>query len=134
MAMLKMNLPLAMQQLGYTNVHHHRMAERRLADFCRTFDYSLPTAKLDLPLWRAMTCILVQTVMLDMDASSLSASSSSSSSSSVASSPVEEPSVHRQSDQLPPFVVAVHMTQEEYTYLIRSAFQSLGHPSTAVTE
>ena len=113
MAMIKMNIPKCLAELGQPD-DMRRTAERRLADLLRTFDYSRPMAKLDLRLWRAMTCILLDMVLVTpMSSIDLGAKKSSDTS-------------KPQGLPLPAQVAAVGMSLEEYRYLTNSAIRSLG--------
>lgn len=71
----------------------------RLGDFLRTFDYSREAPKLGVKMWKAITCILLDLVMIE-----------SRREASVAT--------------VPPAVSAVEMTIDEYRYLTRSAVQT----------
>jgi len=61
MSMVKMNLPRALEELGFDRSDNHvrRLAEARLANFVRTFNYSDPMVKFDSTLWKALTVVLV---------------------------------------------------------------------------
>lgn len=61
MSMVKMNLPRALEELGFdrSDSHVRRLAGARLANFVRTFNYSDPMVKFDSTLWKALTIVLV---------------------------------------------------------------------------
>jgi hypothetical protein len=98
MAMVKMYLPKCMNELHHPN-NVLRSAERRLGDLLRTFDYSEEAPKLGVKLWKAMTCIFLDMVLIET----------------------------READPvttIPPSVQAVGMTLDEYRYFTRSALQT----------
>ena len=98
MAMIKMYLPSSMKELKHPD-DRRRMAELRIGDFLRTFDYSREAPKnLGVKMWKAITCILLDMVLVE----------------------TREASVER----VPPSVVTVGMTKDEYRYLTRSAVQT----------
>ena len=70
----------------------------RLGDFLRTFDYSREAPKLGVKMWKAITCILLDMVMVE----------------------TREAAV----ETVPPAVSAVEMSLDEYRYLTRSAVQT----------
>jgi hypothetical protein len=107
MAMLKMNVPMCLVQLQQP-VNTRRVVEQRLGDWLRTLDYSLASPKLNLPLWKAMTCVLLDMVL-------------------VLEGRKTTP------ENLPAVISAVGMTWEEYRYLTRSALLSLGNPNDTRT-
>jgi hypothetical protein len=61
MSMVKMHLPRALEELGYnkSDGRVRLLAQSRLANFVRTFNYSDASPKFDSSLWRALTVILV---------------------------------------------------------------------------
>jgi hypothetical protein len=98
MAMVKMYLPKCMNELHHPN-DVLRSAERRLGDLLRTFDYTEEAPKLGVKLWKAMTCIFLDMVLIET----------------------------READPVttvPPSVQAVGMTLDEYRYFTRSALQT----------
>jgi hypothetical protein len=106
MAMLKMNVPTCLVQLQQP-VNTRRVVEQRLGDWLRTLDYSLASPKLNLPLWKAMTCVLLDMVLVEARKTT--------------------------PDNLPAVISAVGMTWDEYRYLTRSALLSLGNPNETTT-
>ena len=110
-AMIKMNIPKCLSELNQPE-DMRRTAERRLADLLRTFDYSRPMAKLDLRLWRAMTCVLLDMVLIVTPAAE-----------EEIPSECQAPTYQT---TLPIQITEVGMSLEEYRYLTRSAIQSLG--------
>jgi hypothetical protein len=101
MSMLKMHLSHSLEELG-RSMEEKRHAETRLADFLRTLDYSKPMIKLDSRMWKAMTCVLLEIVLMDSTAAAAGNS------------------------RVPTSAKAVGMTPDEYRYLIRSAVISFG--------
>ena len=71
----------------------------RLGDLLRTFDYSREAPKLGVKMWKAITCILLDMVMVETR---------------------REASV----ETVPPAVSAVEMSLDEYRYLTRSSVQT----------
>lgn len=105
MSMLKMHISHSMDELGRSQ-EDKRLAETRLADFSRTLDYSRPMVKFDSRMWKAMTCVLLDMVLMD---------SKGTDNADVA---------------VPPAVNAVGITPDEYRYLTRSAVTSFGASSS----
>jgi hypothetical protein len=64
MAVLQMHIPRCLRELS-RSMEERRVAERRLADLLRCWDYSRPAAvKLDTSLSRALTCVLLDMVLV----------------------------------------------------------------------
>jgi hypothetical protein len=104
MALLQMHIPRCLQELG-RSMEERRTAERRLADLLRCWDYGRPAAvKLGTKLSRALTCVLLETVLVG---------------------PGGEDTV-----KLPASCQAIDMKLEEYRYLTRSAILSFGASSS----
>jgi hypothetical protein len=97
MAMIKLYLPRSLDELQHPK-DIRRTAEKRLGDFLRTFTYAHEAPKLQTKLWKAMTCIFLDMVLIET----------------------------RQPDKLPPSVQAVGMTLDEYRYLTQSAVPTFG--------
>jgi hypothetical protein len=97
MAMIKMYLPTSMRELKHPEAMR-RTAESRIADFLRTFDYSSEAPKLPVKMWKAVTCILLDMVLLETRVKTVM--------------------------NIPPAVQAVGMSVDEYKYLTRSAIQA----------
>lgn len=97
MAMVKMYLPSSMRELGHAP-DLQRTAESRIADWLRTFDYSAEAPKLPVNMWKAISCILLDMVLIESRSETV--------------------------DKLPPSVIAVNMTMDEYKYLTRSAVRA----------
>lgn len=97
MAMIKMYLPSSMEALNHPD-DMRRIAEHRIGDFLRTFDYSSEAPKLPTKLWKAITCILLDMVLLETRAKSV--------------------------ETIPQSVETVGMTLDEYKYLTRTAVQT----------
>jgi hypothetical protein len=105
MALLQMHIPRCLQELG-RSMEERRTAERRLADLLRCWDYGRPAAvKLGTKLARALTCVLLETVLMVPG--------------------------HEDTVKLPVSCQAVDMKMEEYRYLTRSAILSFGASSAA---
>jgi hypothetical protein len=100
MAMIKMYLPSSMEALKHPE-DMRRTAEHRIGDFLRTFDYSSEAPKLPTKMWKAVTCILLDMVLLETRPKSV--------------------------ESVPPTVEAVGITIDEYIYLTRSAVQTFQH-------
>jgi hypothetical protein len=100
MAMIKMYLPSSMEALNHPE-DMRRTAEHRIGDFLRTFDYSSEAPKLPTKMWKAVTCILLDMVLLETRPKSV--------------------------ESVPPTVEAVGITIDEYRYLTRSAVQTFQH-------
>lgn len=105
MAMLRLYLSGCMSELGHTS-EERRRSEKRLTDILRTFDYSRENPRLQVNLWKAMTCILLDMVLVE-----------------TRSDPIT---------QLPPSVAAVGMTIEEFRYLTRNTVTTFGLTVPAV--
>jgi hypothetical protein len=103
MAVLQMHIPRCLQELG-RSMEDKRIAERRLDDLLRCWDYGRPSVvKLDTKLARALTCVLLETVLV----------------------------VPGRTDavvKLPVSCQAVEMKVEEYRYLTRSAIINFVSP------
>eukprot|EP00980_Cylindrotheca_fusiformis_P021173 scaffold8136_cov127-Cylindrotheca_fusiformis.AAC.13 len=97
MAMIKMYLPSSMDAMNHP-ADMRRTAEHRIGDFLRTFDYSSEAPKLPTKMWKTITCILLDMVLIETRAKTV--------------------------DSVPPSVEAVGMTIEEYKYLTRKAVQT----------
>ncbi|CAJ1936597.1 unnamed protein product [Cylindrotheca closterium] len=101
MAMVKMYLPSSMHELGFQQ-ELQRTAESRIADWLRTFDYSSEAPKLPVKMWKAISCMLLDMVLVESRKTVV--------------------------EKLPPSVAAVGMSLEEYKYLTRSAVQAFQPP------
>lgn len=99
-SMLNMYLSSAMDDLGLFQ-EERRKVEVRLDNLLRTFKYSTAMVKYDSKLWKALTCVLVEMVMLDSTDRDEARGS------------------------LPSAVEEVGMVGDEYRYLTRSAVISL---------
>lgn len=97
MAMVKMYLPSSLREIGHPP-DLQRKAESRIADWLRTFDYSVEAPKLPVNMWKAISCILLDMVLIENRTVAV--------------------------EKLPPSVTAVGMTLDEYKYLTRSAVQA----------
>ena len=89
---------LDLHDKGISGFKGANRAKGRLGDFLRTFDYSREAPKLGVKMWKAITCILLDMVMVE----------------------TREASV----ETVPPAVSAVEMSLDEYRYLTRSAVQT----------
>ena len=94
MAMLRLYLAGCMEELNHP-LDARRRAEKRLMDILRTFDYSRENPRLPVGHWKAMTCILLDMVMIETRESVL--------------------------NKIPLSVDSVGVTLEEYQYLTRKA-------------
>ena len=101
MAMVKMYLPSSMHELGFRQ-DLQRTAESRIADWLRTFDYSSEAPKLPVKMWKAISCMLLDMVLVESRKTVV--------------------------EKLPPSVAAVGMSLDEYKYLTRSAVQAFIPP------
>lgn len=99
MAMVKLYLPNSLEELGFPQ-ELRRTADIRLGELLRSFSYVLEAPKLPAKLWKAMTCILLEIVL------------------------VENQKVEILT--LPRSVAAVGMTMDEYRYLSRTAVKNFG--------
>jgi len=97
-SMITMYLPSTLDVLGLQQDDKRRV-EMRLDNFLRTLLFSKPMAKLSSKLWKAMTCVLVDMVLLD----------------STQSTNVRLPAPGKE----------VGMVADEYKYLTRSAVTNL---------
>lgn len=97
-SMITMYLPSTLDDLGVQQ-HDRRRVEMRLDNFLRTLSFSKPMAKFGSKLWKAMTCVLVDMVLLD--------------------------STQSTNVLLPPPASEVGMVADEYKYLIKSAVTNL---------
>lgn len=99
-AMMNMHLSSSMEELCLPQ-ENRRQVERRLDNFLRTLDYSSPTPKCDSKLWRAMTCVLIDMILVDSSTES------------------------ERHITLPTSVKEAGIVLEEFKYLTRSAVTSL---------
>lgn len=105
MSILKMNLPSALSELKSTRDSDvYIAAEKKIGEIARTFNFSEPMAKFDDPrMWKVATIIFLEIVLI----------------------------THRPDPQnchephIPPSVLDVGMTMEEYQYLCLSAMTNL---------
>ena len=104
MAMVKMHLTASLDELSYP-FEDKRRAEQRLSDFLRTLNYENPMAKFDSRMWKAMTCVLLDMVLMG---------------------PSEG---ENRPATLPPAASNVGMVADEYRYLVHSAITSFGESS-----
>ena len=95
--MVKLYLPSSIKELGYSN-EVRRTAENRLGDLLRTFDYSREAPKLEVDLWKAMTSIFLDMVLIE-----------------TRKDPLET---------LPPSAEKMGMALDEYRYLTRSSLHT----------
>ena len=135
MSMLRMNLGRALEELGYdpTDSHLRRRAEGRLASLARTFAYPGPAPAFDRPLWRAATAVLTDACfppsvlysdVLEAEERASGGKEGEGKGTGVRQRQrkIPSPSPARAA---PPSVTALGITDVEYRYLTRSAFQSL---------
>jgi hypothetical protein len=97
-SMITMYLSSTLDVLGLQQDDKRRV-EMRLDNFLRTLSFSKPMAKLSSKLWKAMTCVLVDMVLLD--------------------------STQSTNMRLPAPAKEVGMVADEYKYLTRSAVTNL---------
>jgi hypothetical protein len=64
MAMLRLYLNGCMDEL-HRPIEMRRKAEKRLAGLLRTFDYTRPNPHLHVDQWKALTCVLLEMVLVD---------------------------------------------------------------------
>jgi len=93
MAMIKLYLPSCLEEL-HQPPSLRRRAEHRLGNLLRTLDYSREAPKLQVSFWKAMTCVVLEMVL-----------------------------VETRQEGLPSSVAAIGMTLEEYRCLTRSVIQ-----------
>ena len=135
MSMLRMNLGRALEELGYdpTDSHLRRRAEGRLASLARTFGYPGPAPAFNRPLWRAATAVLTDACfppsvlysdVLEAEERASGGKEGEGKGTGVRQRQrkIPSPSPARAA---PPSVTALGITDVEYRYLTRSAFQSL---------
>jgi len=96
LAMIRLYMGQCMEQLNHP-LESRRKAERRLNDIMRTFDYSCENPKLTASHWKAMACILLDAVLIETRAADSAMI------------------------QIPPSVVKIGMTKDEFKYLSRKA-------------
>lgn len=108
MAMVKLYLPKSLEELGYP-LELRRTADVRLGEFLRTFCYVQEAPKLPVKLWKAMTCILLEIVLVEERGTK------------------EEVDLRKMT--LPPSIATVEMTVEEYRYLTRSVVKIFELPA-----
>mmetsp|Transcript_26913 Transcript_26913/g.77610 ORF Transcript_26913/g.77610 Transcript_26913/m.77610 type:complete len:574 (+) Transcript_26913:73-1794(+) len=114
MSMVKMHLPRALEELRYnkSDGHVRRLAQSRLANFVRTFNFTDPSPKFDSSLWRALTVVLVDICFP----------------SSVLYPDVALKSQEGSEGQIPPVPISIsqcRISESEYKYLVNSAMKSL---------
>ena len=114
MSMIKMHLPRALEELGYnkSDGHVRRLAQSRLANFVRTFNFTDASPKFDSSLWRALTVILVDICF-----------PSSVLFPDIAQSTQE--GSEGQSPSIPSSIAQCGISESEYKYLVNSAMKSL---------
>ena len=105
MVMIQMHFRTALEELGH-DLEERQSTERLVGDLLRTFDYSRPSPKLDVAQSKAMTTILLQTVLYKPEECN------------PASAPLRVPA----SCQI------LDMTLEEFRYLTVSAICNLATP------
>ena len=107
MSMLKMNLPRSLEELGFekSDGHVRRLTEGRLANFCRTFNYSEPMVKFDSTLWKGLTIVFVDICF-------------------PAAVLYPDVAEHRKT-VVPATIAQLGITDSEYNYLTKSAVGSL---------
>ena len=99
MAMVKLYLPNILEELGFPQ-ELRRTADVRLGELLRAFNYVLEAPKLPVKLWKAMTCILLEIVLVEAQKGEVLT--------------------------IPPSAAVVGMTLDEYRYLSRSAVKNFG--------
>ena len=99
MAMVKLYLPNILEELGFAQ-ELRRTADVRLGELIRSFNYVLEAPKLPVKLWKAMTCILLEIVLVEAHKGEMLT--------------------------IPTSAAVVGMTLEEYRYLSRSAVKNFG--------
>jgi hypothetical protein len=120
MAMVKLYLPSILVKELKRPPGVQRVAEQRLANLLRTFNYSREAPKLGVKLWKAMTCIFLEMVLVENTIPTTTTTTTTSSRTSDVGADDEPSAVVR----VPPSVTAVGMTKDEYTYLTRKAIQT----------
>jgi hypothetical protein len=135
-AMLKMNLPRAMEEL-HLPTDLRKFLDIHLAELLSTFDYTYPIAvKMDMNMWRAMTCVFVDMVL------TFSSKEQQAKYNMVGANYNMKPSgaVHEENNPpgndsqqnvtiFPESAQAAGLKVEEYRYLVQSAISTLGcHP------
>lgn len=103
MAMVKLYLPKSLEELSFA-LELRRTADMRLGELLRMFNYVQDAPKLPVKLWKAMTCILLEIVL------------------------VEQHKIDTKTVALPSSIASIDMTFDEYRYLTRSAVKSFGVP------
>ncbi len=103
MAMVKLYLPRSLEELHFAQ-ELRRTADNRLGELLRMFNYVEEAPKLPVKLWKAMTCILLEIVLVEQRRSGYDGM------------------------VLPPSIASIEMTIDEYRYLSKSAVKSFGVP------
>uniref|UniRef100_A0A7S3P1W0 Uncharacterized protein n=1 Tax=Amphora coffeiformis TaxID=265554 RepID=A0A7S3P1W0_9STRA len=116
MATVQRNFRVALEELGH-DLEERRSTERLVGDLLRTFDYSLPSPPLDVAHAKAMTSILLQTVLYQPP---LPDDNNESDGKCPATSPAQ---------QVPPSCQNLGVTAEEFRYLTVSTIPNLAPPS-----
>lgn len=133
MALLQMHIPRCLEELRRP-MEERRVAEKRLTDLLRSWDYSRPISiKLDIRLARALTCVLLDTVLGATDRPGpielpLSCTVSLRAGLFACRACLGLVAYHSFSFSRCCFSQVVGMNQEEYRYLTRSAITSFGKP------
>lgn len=99
MAVVKLYLPKVIEELGLPQ-ELRRTADLRLGELLRSFSYVLEAPKLPVKLWKAMTCVFLEIVLVEQHKGDILV--------------------------VPPSAQAVGLTKDEYRYLVRDAVKSLG--------
>ena len=102
MVMIQMYIRTALEELGH-ELEERRTTERLVGDLLRMFDYSRPSPQLDVAHSKAMTVVLLQTVLYNPAVDSM---------------------------QVPASCQALGMTMDEFRYLTISAICNLETPSS----
>ena len=112
MATLQMYMRSALEELGH-DVELRRTVERLVGDLLRTFDYSRPSPPLPVAQARALTVVLLQTVLYQP---------------SSHNNPAAAQNDDNDRTQVPPSCQKVGLTRDEFRYLTVSAVTNLATP------
>mmetsp|Transcript_28509 Transcript_28509/g.43644 ORF Transcript_28509/g.43644 Transcript_28509/m.43644 type:complete len:585 (-) Transcript_28509:2173-3927(-) len=116
MTMLKMNIGKSMSDLGYNSDdgYSRRIAETRLYEFIKTFDYTKPMIKFKSDMWRALTVILLDIILPKHDIAY----------EGIGGKIVVDRENPRK-NIYPTVLKTVGITEEEYDYLVSKAIPTL---------
>lgn len=129
MAMIKMYLPTGMKELNIS-IDMKRTIEKRLGNLLRTFNYSQEAPKLDVTMWKAMTCILLDIVVIETKMETKVPTTTTTTTTTTITNNNNNNNSNNNvvtTSVLPSSAVTVGLTISEYQYITRSAIQTFSY-------